>query len=425
LKFAGWVAAIVLVAVLGAVVPAADARMAKLKGQVVGQPYAAKKGTVVPVLLVPKSAKRARLVSCVGALKVSAKRVRAARGQRIATTRLRIGDVVQTRTRVSRAARRPGYWRIRTRKLNVTKRSGTLSPAELEELIAGLRGDLTRLTQAVVDLAAYTTSRFGAVDADIASLRSDLNALRAEFTALAAQVSAVSAQLTALEASLQAQIDALTGELAGFEAQLQDVVDDIAALNAAVASLGTQLATLQGQVTTLTTNLAALSATVSALSGQLGDLSNLGGTVEALLTGVAPGDIADALSNIGTLHTDLAALQGIVGGSGSGLVLQVNALSTVVGSAGTGLVGAVSDIQAADVATAADVAELETSVAAAEGRLDDLEMLVSAPGGIAADVAALETVVGSASSGLVQQVNDIQSDVNILCGPSSPLNALC
>jgi hypothetical protein len=424
LKSTGWVAAIVLLVLLGMAAPA-SAKTAKLKGQVVGQPYAAKKGTVVPVLLVSKSAKRARLVSCAGALRVSARRVRVAQGQRLATMRLRIGDVVQTRTKVRGAARRPGYWQIDARKLKVTQRSGTLSPAELEELIAGLRGDLTRLTQAVAALAAYTSSRFEAVDADMAAVRSDLNALRSEFNALAAQVAAASAQLTAFQASLQAQIDALTGELAGLETQLQDVVDDVASLNAAVSALGTQLATLQGQITTLTADLATVSATVSALSGQLGDLSNLGGTVEALLTGVAPGDIAGALSDIGTLQIDLAALQGIVGGPSSGLVQQVDALSTVVGGAGTGLVGAVSNLEAADVATAADITALEVSVADAESRLDDLETLVSGPGGIAADVAAIETTVGSVSSGLVQQVNDIQSDVNILCGPSSPLNALC
>ena len=420
MRNAAQLAAVVLAIAIAA--PAAAAKPVTLKGLVVGQPYTVKKRTAVPVLLDAKNARRARLASRVGVLHLKAKRVKAPRRTRIATAALRLNDRIRTRARIRRGARRAGYWQISTRALVVRKRSKTLSAAELQDLIAVLRADLDRLSGTVTGLAGYTAAGFRVLSADLAALRADLSALRSEVTALAAQVASVNAALAALEARLQGQLDQVAADL---RAQLQAVVNDVAALNASVTALGAQLATLQGQVAALTANLAALTATVAGLSSRLGNLGNLGGTVEQLLAGAAPGDLADALSDISALQTGLATVQGVLGGPGSGLVQQVNGLSAVVGGAGTGLVGAVAQLQATDVATAADITALETSMGNAEGAIADLETLVSGAGGLEADVLALQTTVGGAGSGLVQQVTGLQSDVDVLCGPTSLLDALC
>ena len=424
MRTTGRVAAAVLIAALAACAPA-NAKKPTLSGYVIGAPYAAKKRTAVLVVLDARTARRARLESRIGELRLRARKVKVRRGSRIPATRLRVNDRFKARTKVPRGARRASYWQIGLRKLTVTKRSRTLSAAELEELVAKLREDLAKLAEALAAHAQYTAGEFQAVRSDMASLRADMNALRSDLTALSAELAAVSAQLAALETALQAQIDALSDDLAGLEQQLQAVLDDVAALDSAVTALGAQLSALQTDVATLTSDLASLTATVGALSGQLGDLSSLGGTVEALLTGAAPGDVADALDDIAALQSGLAAVQGVVGDANSGLVQQVNGLSAVVGDAGSGLVQAVGDLEAADLTTQADVAALGSAVNAAEGRLEDLELLVGGPGGLMADVASLETTVGDGSSGLVQQVNGLQSDVDVLCGPTSLLNALC
>src|SRR5687768_7579775 len=100
LKLAGQVAALVLVTALGVSAPA-SAKKAKLHGQVIGQPYTAKKRTAVLVLLDAKSARRAKLESRLGVLMVKAKRAKAGR-TRIATLHLRMSDHVRTRTRLRR-----------------------------------------------------------------------------------------------------------------------------------------------------------------------------------------------------------------------------------------------------------------------------------------------------------------------------------
>src|SRR5688500_5960035 len=117
---AGQIAAAVLVAVLAVAAPA-SAEKTKLQGQVIGQPYAAKKRTAVMVLVDAKSARRARLKSRVGVLEVKARKVRAPRGKRIPAMALRTNDRVQTRLKLRRKARRAAFWQVATRKLVVKK----------------------------------------------------------------------------------------------------------------------------------------------------------------------------------------------------------------------------------------------------------------------------------------------------------------
>ena len=298
----GQPAAVVLVAALAAVAPG-SAYAARLSGQVIGPPYAAKKGMSVLVLLNPKSSRRAKLKSPIGELRVISRTMKVAGGSPTATERLRVNDRFRTRAKVRRGARRTPYWRITSRKLKVTQRATTLSPAELEELVKGLRADLSKLSTTVEDLARYTAAEFLAVRADLASLRADVNALRSEFTSLSAQIAAMNAQL-----------DALAGDVADLEAQLQSLAAELAALDAAVTSLAADLAALQSELADLSADLAALTATVGGLSGQLGNLGNLGSTVEQLLSGVGPGDLAGTLADVATLQSSVATLQGEVTG---------------------------------------------------------------------------------------------------------------
>lgn len=269
----GQAAAIVLATALVAVAPA-NAHAARLKGQVIAPPYAAKKGTAVLVLLSTKSARRAKLKSRIGELRVISRTMKVAGGGRTATQRLRVNDRFRARARVRRAARRSPYWRVTSRRIKVTQRAGALSPAELQELVEGLRADLTKLSTTVDDLARYTVAQFEAVRAEMASMRADLSALRSEFTALSAQVAAMQSELDAVEAELDA-------------------------LAADVSALAAELDALESQLAGLSADLAALTATVSGL--------------EDLLTGVGPGDLADALSDVATLQAAVSDLQSDVG----------------------------------------------------------------------------------------------------------------
>jgi chromosome segregation ATPase len=241
------------------------------------------------VLLNAKSSRRARLKTQIGELRVTARKVRVRGGERIATSLLRVNDRFRTRAKVRRAARRAAYWRIKSRKLKVTQRASTLSAAELQQTVEGLRADLAKLTKTVEDLARYTVAEFEAVRAEMASLRTDLTALRSEFTALSAE------------------LDALADDVAALQTQVQSLITDLAALDA-------ELDALQNDLADLTADLATLTATVGALSGQLGDLGNLGGTVEDLLTGLAPGDLTGALADVAGLQSDVVNLQSQVNG---------------------------------------------------------------------------------------------------------------
>lgn len=172
------IAAVLALAALAAA-PTAHAKTAVLKGEVTGQPWRVGTKTVVPVLLSARSAKRAKLRSPAGVLVLKGRSVRTPRGA-IGPLRLRLADRVRTRTKIRSGHRQAPYWRIDARSLTVTKRSATLSAAELEALVAQLRSDLVALSKTLIGLATYTQNGFVKLNADITLLKAQIAALAAE-----------------------------------------------------------------------------------------------------------------------------------------------------------------------------------------------------------------------------------------------------
>ena len=239
---------------------AAPAKVRTLTGQVTAAPYLVKRKVVVPVLLDQRSAKRARLTAPVGVLLLKrAQRVKV-RGQRarVAPEFLRPGDRLRSRARVTKQARRTGYWRLPARRFTVTKRAAALSPAELAVLLTGLGGDLGRLESALGGLTAYVQAGFAKLDTDLGGLRTNLGALATALADLEKRVEALESGMPALGtqvselasqlAALQTALTALQGDVGGLEGDVGGLQGDIAALEASVTQLTTDIGTLQTNV---------------------------------------------------------------------------------------------------------------------------------------------------------------------------------
>lgn len=268
------IAALMALTLVAAPAPAAAAKRATLKGQVVGQPYKAKKRIAVPVLLDQRNARRARLRSPLGVLLLPKRQKVAVKGERarIAPVLLRVGDRLRARARMSKKLRRAAYWRIPTRSFKITKRSATLGAAELQALFGTLGADLARLEVALTGLAKYVQGGFAVLDADMDALRGDLGALGTALQALEQRVAALEAGLPGLESRLQAQIDTLAAGLAALGTQ-------VGGLETQVASLQAQLGALGGDVTGLEGDLAAIETAVADLAADVGELQSAVGVL--------------------------------------------------------------------------------------------------------------------------------------------------
>jgi len=259
---------------------------------VLAAPFVAKKKVVVPVLLDQKSAKRAKLRVPAGVLMLKkGKKVKVA-GQRarVAPALLRVGDRFRARSKVNRAAARAYYWRIGAKKFTLTKRSATLSPAEMIALLGGLGKDVARLDAALTSLATYVQMGFDKENADFAGVQSQLGALATALAALDKRVAAMEAGLPGMEARLQQQIDDLSG--------------DLAALKTQVGTLETQLGALQTQVGTLQTSLTSLQNEVDTLSGDVSTLKTQMATVQS--------GLAALQTSVSSLQTAVTGLQGSI-----------------------------------------------------------------------------------------------------------------
>jgi prefoldin subunit 5 len=267
--------ALVAVAATASPAGAAPAKVRTLVGQVTAAPYVVKRSVVVPVLLDPKSARRAKLRAPVGVLLIKRSKKVKVRGQRarVAPDLLRAGDRLRSRARVALRARRAAYWRISPKKFTVTKRSKALSPAELAALLSGLGTDLRRLEGSLAALAGYVQAGFVDLDTKLGALGTGVASLGAALAALEKRVEELEKGLPALESRLQSQIDSLAAGLA--------------ALGTQVNGLGTQIAALQSALTALQGDVDGLDA----------DLTGLQGEIDALETSVTQ------------LTSDLAALQ--------------------------------------------------------------------------------------------------------------------
>jgi outer membrane murein-binding lipoprotein Lpp len=266
---------VLALAALLAAPASAPAKVTTLTGQVVGAPLPSGSRVAVPVLLDAASRRRAKVRSPLAMLKlVRTAKVRAPKNARLTIDQLRAGDVFKASLTVPRAARKAAYPAMNAgaTKFAVTRRGTALSAAELQAEIVSLTGYVNQLT-------AYMLGQFADLRGQVASLRSDLTGLQA----------AVS--------SLQAKVGSLPA----------DVSSSVTTLITQVSQLETQLQSLTSQLNTATSDIA---------------------TLAGKLTGIAPGDLADALA-------DIAALQALVGGINVGnLSTQVSTLSSKIGTVG-------------------------------------------------------------------------------------------
>jgi outer membrane murein-binding lipoprotein Lpp len=303
-----------------AVPTSAPAKVTTLTGQVVGSTFPSGARVAVPVLLDARSRKRANMRAPLALLKLPrSARPRAPKGQRVTLDQLRAGDVFKVTLTVPRAARRAAYPAMNagaTRFL-VTKRGTALSAAELQAEIVYLNGYLGQLT-------AFMLGQFADLHAQVASLRSDLTGLQAAVSAL------------------QAKVGSLPTDVAG-----------------QITTLITQVSQLQSELQTLTTQLNTATSDIATLAGKL--------------TGIAPGDLADALA-------DIAALQALVGGVNVGnLSTQVSTLSSKIGTVGgTDLQTQINQANAA-LGTAQSQLSFLCSSGLVKGPLLGLSLLGSCP----------------------------------------------
>jgi hypothetical protein len=281
-------AALTALATAGLLVPAAGA--ATLKGQVIGAPYPDGARTAVPVLLQSAIAKKAKLATPFALLSLTRTSKAAAAGGAVALDRLRIGDGFTVKGTVPKSARKSTYPKLKASGLRLTKRGSTRSAAELAD-------QLDQLTSYVSALGTYTVGQ-------VVDLRSQLAGLRADLSTLSALVRAIQASIPGLPA---------------------DPTNTLTTLITQVSTLQSQLTTLTTQLTTATTDIAGLA---------------------AKLTGISPGDLAAALTqvsqlqalvggvNVPALNTQLATLLTNIGGTNaSTLTGQIGSLQAALGTA--------------------------------------------------------------------------------------------
>lgn len=149
------------------------------------------------------------------------------------------------------------------------------------------------------------------------------------------------------------------------------------------------------------------------LSGLGSDLRRLEGTLTALAGYVQAGfaDLDSRLgalgANVASLGTALAALEKRVEELEKGLPALESRLQSQIDSLSAGLAALGTQVNG----LGAQIAALQSALAALDGDLTGLQ----------AEVDALETSLTQ----LTNQVTALQGNMDIVCGPTSPLNALC
>jgi peptidoglycan hydrolase CwlO-like protein len=290
-RMPGAIAALSVLFVAGA----GTAHAATLKGQVVGSPYGSGAKTAIPVVLTRTSASHAHVSSPVALVVVAASKALPAPGGSVLPGNLRVGDSFSGAAKLSRATRRSYYPRLSLRSMKITKRSATLSPAEMQALITKLQSDLATLQ-------TYTVTQVTQLHGDVSSLRNDLTGLQAG--------------LSALQASLQAKIDSLTGQVGDLATQLTSALSQITAVGSSITTLTGDIAAIQavlgnltpGQLTTALANLATLQTTVSGLAGQLTSTQSQLGALTTTVNGITTTTIPTLQTQLGTLTTTVTTL---------------------------------------------------------------------------------------------------------------------
>ncbi|HVE68041.1 MAG TPA: hypothetical protein VNB64_05610 [Solirubrobacteraceae bacterium] len=246
-----------------------------LSGQVLGAAIPLGTRTGVPVLLDAASRRRAKLRGPLALIKVPRTAlVRAPGNQRVPLANLRPGDAFSAPVRVTAATRRAPYpfFNAGASTFRLTRRGTALSAAELQAQLTALYGYVGSLT-------GYVLTQF-------ADLRSQMAAMRADLDNLRSALAGLQAQLASLDGVVGAEITKLVERISQLETQLQSVTNQIS------------------QITASTTE------------------------IQQLLTGVAPGALADALSGLATLQTLVGSVDV------NALSSQVSTLADSIGTVG-------------------------------------------------------------------------------------------
>jgi hypothetical protein len=315
-------------AVLAATPAVAAAK--SVSGQALATPSGNGARLTLPVLLSPKSVSRNHLHGPVITLSVSRSARVAANGGAQAPSAIGFGDQLSAAVKVTKHARKSAFPTLKASKLTLISHATGAQDAALEQKLAALTQTVGNLTTYVQQLAAYVYNGFGVVLGDIA----------ADHTTLAG--------LTSNLASLQSQLGGLSTLLSNLN-----------------------VPGLASEVATLTTNLSSLTSTVDGLTSQVPQLLSGLDTVtsgltnvEGVLNGIQPGQLTQALSDIGALQTltngldvssintqlsSLASqLQGILGAigtvNGTDLQTQLNTLQTTLSGVSSSLTTAISRI---------------------------------------------------------------------------------
>jgi hypothetical protein len=278
-----------------------------LTGKVVGSAYPSGSHTAVPVLLDARPVRRARLRGPLAVVLLPRNASVRIPGTRTPVLELRAGDVFRLRVRVRRTLRRALYPALKAgvSAFAITRRGTVPSAAELQRQLDGLN--------------AYVGALTGYVLAEFADLRGQLAGVRAQL-----------GELERLVRELRPRLDAL------------DELD--ATLKEQISSLLTHIETLQTQVNSITTQLTTLSLDAT--------------TIQEKLVGIAPGDLAGALS-------DVSALEALVGG------IDVSALSDSVGT----LSGKLGSVTGTDLQT--QVATIGTTLTTTQTHLTTAQAQVA------------------------------------------------
>jgi hypothetical protein len=283
-----------------------------LSGQVTGAGFPSGTRVAVPVLLDYASRRRARLRSPLAMLKLPrTATVRGPKGVRLTLAQLRTGDAFKAVLPVPRAARAAAYPAMNavSTKFLVTRRGTALSADELQAEILALTGFVNQLT-------AYVVAQFADLRGELAALRSDLAGLQSALNALKAQVNSLP-----LPVDVSSQITTLVTKVSQLETQVQ--------------SLTTQLNTATSDITTLAGKLTGVNP---------GDLANALSDIAALQTLVGGIDVTGLSGQLGTLSGTVSTLSSAVSSGDAALQSQINTANSQITAANTALTTAQSQL---------------------------------------------------------------------------------
>jgi hypothetical protein len=295
-------------AVIAATPAAAAAR--SVSGQALATPSGNGARLTLPVLLSPQSVSRNHLHSPVITLSVSRTTHVASSTGAQAASALGFGDRLSAAVKVTKRAKKSAFPTLKASKLTLISHATSAEDAALEQRLAALTQTVGNLTTYVQQLAAYVYKEFGVVLGDIAN----------DHTTLAG--------LTSNLASLQSQ-------LGGLSTLLQSL--NVPGLASEVATLTTNLSSLTGTVDGLTSQVPQL---LSGLDTVTSGLTN----VEGLLNGIQPGQLSQALTDIGALQTLTNGLD----------VSSINSQLSSLASQLQGILGAIGTVNGTDLQTQLD-----------------------------------------------------------------------